>query len=57
LTTQDAITAFGSAARLARALGITRQSVSGWGPDVPRVRAFHIAAVAAKMGLTIGKQE
>jgi len=42
---RDAIAAFGSASDLARALGITRQSVSSWGDDVPELRAYQIREI------------
>jgi biotin operon repressor len=42
---RDAIAAFGSASDLARALGITRQSVSDWGEDIPELRAYQIREI------------
>lgn len=39
---RDAIAAFGSASELARSLGITRQSVSSWGEEVPPLRVYQI---------------
>ena len=39
---QKAISHFGTAAALAKNLGISRQSVSKWGEDVPPLRAFEI---------------
>lgn len=42
---RDAIAAFGSASDLARTLGITRQSVSSWGEDVPELRAYQIREI------------
>ena len=39
---QDAIHYFGSAANLARALGISKPSVSQWGEYIPPLRAFQI---------------
>jgi len=42
---RDAIAVFGSASDLARALGITRQSVSDWGEDIPELRAYQIREI------------
>lgn len=44
----DAIAAFGSASELARALGITRQSVSKWSEDVPELRAYQINEILSQ---------
>lgn len=33
---------FGSATNVGRALGITRMAVSGWGEDIPELRAYQI---------------
>ena len=41
----DAINHFKSASKLAKALGLTRMSVSKWGEDVPQRRAFEIERV------------
>jgi transcriptional repressor of cell division inhibition gene dicB len=38
----DAIKFFGSQAEMARALGITRQSICGWGTVVPLARQYQI---------------
>jgi hypothetical protein len=38
----DAIKVFGTAAELARALGITRQSLTSWGDTVPLARQYQI---------------
>jgi DNA-binding transcriptional regulator YdaS (Cro superfamily) len=40
--TKTAIRKFGSAAALARALGIKRQSVHDWGDEVPEGRAYQL---------------
>jgi DNA-binding transcriptional regulator YdaS (Cro superfamily) len=40
--TEDAIQHFGSAAKLARALGIWKTAVSQWGDEVPPRRAFEL---------------
>jgi DNA-binding transcriptional regulator YdaS (Cro superfamily) len=42
MRTEDAIQHFGSAAALARTLGISRQSVHDWGDVVPEGRAYQI---------------
>lgn len=33
---------FGSATNVGKALGITRMAVSGWGEDIPELRAYQI---------------
>lgn len=42
MKTRDAIKHFGTAAELARALGIQRQSICGWGKTVPLARQYQI---------------
>lgn len=42
MRTADAVKHFGSAVKLAEALGITRQAVSFWGKDVPKLRAYQL---------------
>lgn len=42
MKTADAIKHFGTAAELARALGIQRQSISCWGETVPLGRQYQI---------------
>ncbi|MET2896685.1 Cro/CI family transcriptional regulator [Vibrio rotiferianus] len=42
MKTKSVISYFGSAAALGKKLGISRQSVSKWGEDVPPRRAFEI---------------
>ena len=42
MRTKQAIKHFGSAAKLARSLGISRQSVHDWGDVVPEGRAYQI---------------
>lgn len=42
MRTRQAIKHFGSAAALAKALGITRQSVHEWGSEVPEGRAYQL---------------
>ena len=44
----EAIKLFGSQAKLAKALGISRASVSEWGPEIPELRAFQIQELLAK---------
>jgi DNA-binding transcriptional regulator YdaS (Cro superfamily) len=43
MKTQHAISFFGTAAELAKALGITPGAISQWGEDVPKLRAYEIA--------------
>jgi biotin operon repressor len=45
MTKQQAIDHFGSGAALARALGITRGSVTNWGEKIPLVRQCQIEVV------------
>jgi hypothetical protein len=42
MRTEEAIQHFGTAAELARQLGITRQSVHDWGDTVPVGRAYQL---------------
>lgn len=42
MKTKDAIRFFGTQAELARALGITRQSIKSWGETVPLARQYQI---------------
>ena len=42
MKTVDAIAFFKNKNRLAKALGITRYSVSHWGENVPALRAYQI---------------
>jgi len=42
MTRTDAINHFGSQAALAKALGIGRASVNGWGEEIPIGRQFQI---------------
>ncbi len=41
----DVITYFGSVGNVAKALGISHASVSGWGEVIPKGRAFEIQAL------------
>ncbi|MCY1497126.1 DNA-binding transcriptional regulator Cro [compost metagenome] len=45
MRTEEAVNFFGDKITLARAIGITPQSVSGWGDDVPssRVKSVRMA--------------
>lgn len=42
MKTLEAIQVFGSARKLAAALGISTQAVHQWGEDVPELRRFQI---------------
>lgn len=42
MKTKDAIAKFGSAKKLADALGVWPQAVYKWGEDVPELRRFQI---------------
>ncbi|MCX7132505.1 Cro/CI family transcriptional regulator [Aeromonas sp.] len=54
----DAIAHFGSAAELARALGITEAAVSRWGEDVPSCRGrAHQIEVLTGGKLTVDEQQ
>lgn len=44
--TRDAIAFFGSATKLAEALGITKQAVSKWGERVPEPRDYQIEVIS-----------
>ena len=41
----DAVAHFKSASNLAKALGLSRMSVSKWGEDIPQRRAFEIERI------------
>jgi DNA-binding transcriptional regulator YdaS (Cro superfamily) len=45
MRTEEAIKHFGTAAELARQLGISRQSVHDWGDTVPEGRAYQIEVI------------
>lgn len=49
MKTKAAIAHFGTAVALARSLGISKQSISRWGDDVPPRRAFELERI------TLGK--
>ncbi|MCW2097106.1 UNVERIFIED_ORG: hypothetical protein M2382_003658 [Enterobacter sp. BIGb0239] len=44
----DVISYFGSVGNVAKALGISHASVSGWGEIIPKGRAFEIQALTEK---------
>lgn len=48
----EAVALFGSAAKMARALGVTRQSINKWGDDVPPLRVYQIKELLAKKDKT-----
>ena len=43
---QAVLTHFGGKAKLAKALGISKQAVSAWGKQIPELRAYQIEAVS-----------
>lgn len=45
MKTTDAIRYFGSQSELARALGISRQAVWNWGPEVPPKRQLELVVL------------
>jgi len=45
LSKQSAVKMFGSQAKLAKALGISRAAVAQWGDTVPQLQAFRIRFV------------
>ncbi len=45
MKTEDAIKFYGSAAKLAKVLGISRQAVDNWGDTVPRGRAYELMVI------------
>ena len=47
MKTKQAIKLFGNKNRLAKALGLTRQAVQAWGPNVPMLRAYQIRELLA----------
>ena len=51
--TADAIRAYGNKARLARAIGYTRQAVYGWGEFLPTKVAKLVLMAAAQDGIAI----
>lgn len=44
----DVVSYFGSVGNVAKALGISHASVSGWGEVIPKGRAFEIHALTAE---------
>lgn len=48
---QEAIKIFGSAADLARALGLTRSSISQWPEDLEQAQADRVIGAAMRTGL------
>ncbi len=48
MKTEDAIRLFGTVRALADAIGVTEQAIYQWGEDVPELRAYQIAAIAAQ---------
>jgi DNA-binding transcriptional regulator YdaS (Cro superfamily) len=49
MKTQKAVALFGSANRLAKVLGITRQAINQWGEDVPLLRQYQIDEIMERM--------
>lgn len=44
----DVVSYFGSVGNVAKALGISHASVSGWGEVIPKGRAFEIQALTSE---------
>jgi DNA-binding transcriptional regulator YdaS (Cro superfamily) len=51
MTKQQAIAMFGSGAKLARALGITRGAVSQWPDDLDQDRTDRVNGAALRLGV------
>lgn len=47
MTKQQAITHYGSQAALARALGVHRAAINGWGETIPIGRQFQLEVLTA----------
>lgn len=47
---EDVISYFGTVGNVAKALGISHASVSGWGEIIPKGRAFEIQALTEEKG-------
>ncbi|MCU7961179.1 Cro/CI family transcriptional regulator [Shewanella sp. SW32] len=45
MKTSDVIAHFGSKAKIAKALNLTKGSISQWGETVPELRAFQIEKI------------
>ena len=45
MTKQEAVTHFGSVAKLAEALGITTQAIYDWPETVPQLRQFQLERI------------
>ena len=50
MTKREAINLFGTASGLARALGITRQSVHAWPDELDQGRADRVIGAAIRLG-------
>jgi hypothetical protein len=47
MRTEDAVRHFGTKSAIARALGITKASLTSWGERVPALRAWQLSAITA----------
>lgn len=47
MTKSEAIAIFGSAAKVARALNISKAAVSEWGEEIPELRVYQIREILA----------
>ena len=45
MTTNEAVAIFGSKAEIARALGISRASVTEWGEKIPELRVYQLREI------------
>lgn len=45
MKTSTAINYYGNASKLADALDVSKQAISQWGDEVPRLRAFELQAL------------
>lgn len=53
----EAIDIFGSEAKLAQALGLSRSAVNQWGDEVPQLRAYQIRDILAERSAEQPHQE
>ncbi len=55
MKTVDAVSKFGSKSRLAKALNISKSSVTQWGDEVPELRRYQIEDIIMKQSSDSGK--